>query len=327
MGSIQRHSFRSFTFTSGLLAVLIAGSPAAQTYPVKPVRIIVPFAAGGANDLQARLIGRKFHESMGQVFVIENRPGASGIIGAEAVVKAPADGYTILLTSAALATSATLYKKISFDPVRDLAHVSQISTAPQFLLVHSSVPATSFKDFIALAKKHSGNLNAGSGGTGTANHLAIEMLKQRSGIGVTHIPYKGTNPVTMALLGGEIDFSFAGALSALPYIRSGKLRALAVTTPKASPMAPGVPTLASFYPGFESANWFAVFAPAGTPAAIVNKISSEIVTALKSPEIRDFMTKEGAEPVGSTPQEFSAYFKNEVERYAKVIRASNIKVE
>ena len=317
----------SYVTAAAVATVSLPAAALAQSYPVKSVRIIVPVAPGGGLDTQARLLGKKFQESMGQVFVIDNRPGASNIIGTELVVKSPADGYTLLCTSAVLATSVTLYKKIPFDPFRDLAPVGQISSAAQFLIVHSSVPAGSVKQFIALAKKHAGKLNAGSSGNGTANHLAIEMLKQMAGINVTHIPYKGSGPATIALIGGEVDFTFAGALSALPHIRSGKVRALAVTTPKRSPAAPDVPTLASFYPGFESANWYAVFAPAGTSAAIVSKISSEIAAALKSPEVREFMAKEGAEPVGSTPQELATYFKREVERYAKVIRAGNVRVE
>ena len=299
----------------------------AQNYPVKSVRIIVTAAPGGGLDPQARLVGKKFQESMGQVFVIENRPGAATMIGMEYVVKSPADGYTLLCTAATIATTVTLNKKLPFDLQKDLAPVGQISSAGQFLIVHSSVPAVSVQAFIALAKKQAGKMNAGSGGTGSANHLALEMFKQRADIQVTHIPYKGSGPATIALMSGEVDFSFAGSLSSIPHIRSGKIRALAVTTAKISTLAPAVPTLASFYPGFESTNWYAIFAPAGTPAAIVNKISAEIAGALKSPDVREFMAKEGADPVGSTPQEFSAFFKSEVERYAKVIRAGNIRVE
>ena len=313
--------------TAAAAAMCLLGAALAQSYPVKSVRIIVPVAPGGGLDTQGRLLGKKLQESMGQVFVIDNRPGAAGMIGTEIVVKSPADGYTLLFMGAALATTVTLNKNIAFDLQRDLAPVGQVSSAPQFLIVHPSVPAGSVKELIALAKKHGGTLNAGSSGTGSANHLALEMLKQRTGINVTHIPYKGSGPATIALMGGEVDFSFAGALSAVPHIRSGRVRALAVTTAKRSPAAPDVPTLASFYPGFESANWYAVFAPAGTPATIINKISSEIANALKSPELRNFMAKEGAEPVGSTPAELASYFKYEVERYAKVIRTANIRVD
>jgi tripartite-type tricarboxylate transporter receptor subunit TctC len=299
----------------------------AQTYPVRTVRIILPVQPGGGLDTQGRLLSRRFQESMGQVFIVESRPGASGMIAAELVVKSPADGYTILFGSATLATNVTLYKKVPFDPVRDLAPVGQVSYAPQYLMVHPSVPAKSVKEFIALAKKHPGKLNAGSSGNGTANHLAVEMVKQMAGIQAAHIPYKGSGPAGTALIAGEVDFTFAGSLAALPHIRSGRVRALAVTTVKRSSATPDVPTLDSFYPGYESANWYAFFAPAATPAAIVNRLSMEIASALKSPEIRDFMAKEGAEAVGSTPQEFAAYFRREVERYAKVIKAAGVRIE
>ena len=303
---------------------LAQNSPA---YPAKTVRIVVPVAPGGGTDPQARLLGKKFQESMGQTFVIENRTGAASMIGTEYVVKSPADGYTLLCAASTLAGAYTLSKNLPFDLLKDLAPVGQISSAAQFLVVHSSVPATSVQTFIALAKKQAGKMNAASGGTGSANHLALEMFKQRAGIQATHIPYKGSGPATIALMSGEVDFSFAGALTSMPHLRSGKIKALAVTTAKPSPLMPNAPALITFYPGFESSNWYAVFAPAGTPAAIVNKISLEIAAAIKFPDVREFMAREGAEPVGSTPQEFATFFRNEVERYANVIRTANIRVE
>jgi tripartite-type tricarboxylate transporter receptor subunit TctC len=302
-------------------------STLAQTYPVKPIRIIVPVQPGGGLDPQARLLGRKFQESMGQSVVVENRPGAGSMIGTEYVAKSAPDGYTLLCGAASLASAVTLYKNLSFDLQRDLIPVSLISSNPQFLIAHPSLPVTSLKEFIALAKKQSGKLNAASGGTGTANHLVLEMFKQRAGFQATHIPYKGSGPATIALMSGEVEFSFAGAISMIPHLRSGKVKALAVTSSAPSRLAPTLPTLASLYPGFESVNWYAIFAPAATPAAIVNKLGAEIAAAIKSPEMRDFMLKEGADPVGSTPQEFAAYFKSEIERYAVVIRGANIRVE
>jgi tripartite-type tricarboxylate transporter receptor subunit TctC len=299
----------------------------AQNFPVKPMRIVVPVAPGGGLDPQARMLGKKFQESMGQTVVIDNRPGASTLIGTELVVRSPADGYTLLCAASTLAAMVTLNKKLSFDLMKDLAAVSQISSTAQFLVVLSSVPAATLKEFIALAKQQAGKMNAASGGTGSANHLALEMFKQKAGIQVTHIPYKGSGPATIALMSGEVDFSFGGTLTVLPHIRSGKIKALAVTTAKPSMLIPNAPTLNSFYPGFESTNWYAIFAPAGTPATIVNKISSEIASAIKSPDARDFMAKEGADAVGSTPQEFAAFFKNEVARYAKVIQTANIRLE
>ena len=299
----------------------------AQNYPARTVRIIVPTAPGGGSDTQARLLGKRYTESMGQPFVIDNRPGASGMIGAELVARAPADGYTLLFASALLATHALLFKKISFDPLKDLAAVSQISFAPQYLMVHPSVPARNVPEFIALAKKNPGKLNAGSSGNGSANHLAIEMLKQAAAVRITHIPYRSGAPSITALMGGEIDCAFSGAVTALPHLRSGRVRALAVTSIKRTAAAPEVPTLDSIYPGFDSANWYAMLVPAATPAAIVNRLHAETMSALKAPEIRDFITGEGAELVGSAPAELAAYLRREIERYARVIKAANIKAE
>ena len=314
--------------TAALAAALVLTAAArAQSYPLKAVRIVVPVAPGGGTDPQARLLGKKFQESMGQSFVIENRTGAASMIGTEYVVKSPPDGYTLLCAASTLAGAPTLRKDLSFDLLKDLAPVGQISSTFQVLVVHSSVPVTSVKEFIALAKKQGGKMNAASGGVGSANHLALEMLKQLAGFQATHVAYKGSGPATVALMSGEVDFSFAGALTSLPHIRSGRIKALAVTARKPSPLVPNLPPLSTFYPDFEMSNWYGIFAPAGTPAAIVNKISSEIAAAIKTPDAREFMAREGAEPVGSTPQEFAAFFRKEVDRYAKVIRAANIRME
>ena len=312
---------------AAIAALVLTATASAQNYPAKAVRIIVPVAPGGGTDPQARLMARKFQESMGQPFVVENRTGAASMIGTEFVVKAPADGYTLLTAASSLAGAYTLRKDLSFDMLKDLAPVGQISSTATFLVVHASVPASSVKEFISLAKKQGGKMNAGSGGSGSANHLTLEMFKQRAGIEATHIPYKGSGPATIALMSGEVDFSFAGALTSLPHLRSGRIKALAVTTPKASPLMPNAPPLASLYPGFEATNWYGIFAPAGTPAAVVNKISREIASAIQLPDVREFMAREGAEPVGSTPQEFAVFFRNEVDRYAQVIRSANIRGE
>lgn len=313
--------------TLSIKPVLSLPKDAGPAFPIKPMRIVVPVAPGGGLDPQARLLGKKFQESLGQSVVIENRPGANGMIGTEHVAKSPADGYTLLCAAASMASAVTLYKNLSFDLQRDFAPVSQISSNAQFLIAHPSLPVRTMKDFITLAKKQSGKMNAASGGTGTANHLVLEMFKQRAGFQATHIPYKGSGPATIALMSGEVDFSFAGAITMIPHMRSGKVKALGVTSPTPSRLAPALPTLASLYPGFESVNWYAIFAPAATPAVIVNKLGGEIAAAIKSADMRDFMLKEGAEPVGSTPQEFAAYFKREVARYALVIQAANIRVD
>ena len=310
-----------------VLLLLLASTASAQSYPTRSVRIVVPFAPGGGLDTQARLLSKKLQESMGQVFVIDNRPGATGMIGTEIVVRSRADGYTLLFGGPGLAIAVTVNKNLAFDLQRDLAPVVQVSSAAQLLVVHPSVPAKTVQEFVALAKRQAGKMNASSAGTGSNNHLSLEMLKQREGFNMTHIPYKGSGPAVIALMSGDVDFAFAGVFSTLPHIRSRRIRVLAVTTPKPLPAVPGVPTLTSLYPGFESTNWYTIFAPAGTPAAIIAKISSEIAAALKSPEIREFLLKEGADPVGSTPAETASFFKREVERYAAVIQAANIKIE
>ena len=310
-----------------MAALALSAAAHAQTYPVKTVRIIVPVAPGGGTDPQARLMARKFQESMGQSFVVENRTGAGSMIGTELVVKAPPDGYTLLAAASSVAGAYTLRKDLPFDLMKDLAPVGQISSAATFLLVHSSVPVTTVKEFIALAKKHGGKMNAASGGNGSANHLTLEMFKQRAGIQATHVPYKGSGPATIALMSGEVDFSFAGALTSISHIRAGRIKPLAVTTLKPSPLLPNVPPLASLYPDFQATNWYGIFAPAGTPAAIVEKVSREIAAAIQLPDVREFMAREGADAVGSSPQAFAAFYKSEVERYAQVIRAANIRAE
>jgi tripartite-type tricarboxylate transporter receptor subunit TctC len=299
----------------------------AQSYPTRIVRIVVPVAPGGGLDTQARLLGRKFQEALGQTFVIDNRPGAAAMIGAELVVRAPPDGHTILCAAATLASTPTLNRKLGFDLQKDLAPVTLISSTAQLLVTHPSLPAKTLREFIALARAQSGKLNAASGGTGSTNHVALEMLKQRAGFQAMHIPYKGSGPATVALMSGEVDFSFAGGITAQPHIRGGKIRALAVTTARPVRAFPNLPTVASLFPGFEAANWYAFFAPAATPAAIVNKLAAETAAALKDADIRDFMAKEGAEPSGGTPAEFAAFFAAEIARYAKVIREAGVKVE
>ena len=318
---------RIIAITVVLACACFSGAAVAQSYPAKTVRVIVPTGPSGGADLQGRLMAKRLSESMGQPFFVENRPGASGTIGAEIVSKAAPDGYTLLVTSSLIAVSTTFYKKLTFDPLKDLAPVSLIASAPQALLVHPSVPAKSVKDLVALAKRQPGKLNAGSSGSGSINHIAFEMMRQAAGIDVAHIPYKSGAAAGQALMSGEVDMMITGTVQALPIVRAGRGRALAVTSPKPSAVLPGVPTLDSFYPGFASANWYGMFAPAATPPAIISRLHSEIVAGLKTQEIRDFMAGEGAEPVGNTPQEFGAYLRSEIERYTKVVKAGNLKID
>ena len=311
------------------LAVGMTAGPLAhaQAWPTKPVRVIVPFGAGGGTDIQARLLSKNFHESMGQTFVVENRAGAGGIIGAELAVRSPADGYTILFTTASLAVNVTLYgKRVKFDPTKDLAPVSWISSTPLVLVVHPSVPAKTPQQLVALAKK-AGNMNAASNGAGTTSHLSIEMLKQLTGIKVAHVPYKGGGPSMGSLVAGETDFLFATGPVATPQVKANRVRALAVTTPKKSSAFPDLPTMTSIYPGLESDNWYAMFFPAGTPKAIIDKLNTEIAKALKTKLFQEFMPREALDAVASSPAELEANFKREIARYAKIIQAGNINVE
>ncbi|HEV7392082.1 MAG TPA: tripartite tricarboxylate transporter substrate binding protein [Burkholderiales bacterium] len=312
-----------------LLAVapVFASDVSAQNYPSRAGRIVVPFQPGGGADIQARILGKKFYESLGQTFVVDNRSGAGGSIGAEIVAKAPPDGYTLLFSTASLAVNTTLQKKPGFDPVKDLAPVSWFSSAPLVLVVHPSVPARSVKELVAIARQNRGKLNAGSNGSGTTSHLAIEMFKQYAGISVTHIPYKGGGPAAQAIVAGEIDMRFTGQLAVLPHLKAGRVRPLAIASTRKSSIMPELPTLDSMYPGFDADNWYAMFITAGTPRDIIAKLSKEIVKVLQAPEMRDAIIKDGAEPVGSTPEELGAYFRREVEKYAKVIRAANVQVE
>jgi len=308
------------------LALVVASGPAwAQAYPAKPVRIIVPFGAGGGTDIQGRLLAQKFQTSMGQNFLVENRAGASGLIGAEFVARAPADGYNILFTTASLAVNVQLYaKRLKFDPVNDLEPVSWVSSVPLVLTLHPSVPAKNLKEFVALAKKPGGNLIAAHNGAGTTSHLSVEMLKLFGGAKVTPVPYKGGGPAMVAQISGESDFTFATALAVQPFMKTGKVRTIAVTTAKKSSAFPDLPTMTSMFPEFEADNWYAMFLAKGTSKDIIAKINAEILKALKAPDLNDFIRKEGGEPVGSTPEELAAYFKRENAKYGKVIQAANV---
>lgn len=311
---------------ASVLALTVAGGPVwAQAYPAKPVRIIVPFGAGGGTDIQGRLLAQKFQVSMGQNFLVENRSGASGLIGAEFVAKGPNDGYNILFTTASLAVNMVLYaKRIKFDPLTDLEPVSWVSSVPLVLTIHPSVPAKNLKEFVALAKKPGGNLIAAHNGAGTTSHLSVEMLKLFGGARVTPVPYKGGGPAMVAQISGESDFTFATALAVQPFMKTGKVRTIAVTTSKKSSAFPDLPTMTSIFPDFEADNWYAMFYSKGTSKDIIAKLNGEILKALKAQDLNDFIRKEGGEPVGSTPEELASYFKREAVKYTKVINAAKV---
>ena len=313
------------------LAAVCAAHPipvVAQQWPDKAVRILVPFPPGGGTDIQARLLSAAFQKSMGQNFIVDNRTGASGLIATQLAVDAPPDGNTILFTSGSISVVVTLHaKNIKFNVHNDLAPVSWISSTPLVLSLHPSVPAKSVKELVALAKSRPGTMNAAGNTAGSTTHLTAEMLNQVAGLKTTVLTYRGGGPATIALISGEVDYLFATAPSIMPHLKSGKAKALAVTTPKRSSALPDLPTMNSIYPGFESDNWYAMFYPKGTPRPIVDKLNAEIRKALETPDIKAFYPKEALDPVLSSPEELSAMMKRDIEKYAKVIKAANIRAE
>jgi tripartite-type tricarboxylate transporter receptor subunit TctC len=318
-----------FRATAVLAAITLASATTAlaQDYPTRPIRIIVPFTPGGATDLLARLLSQRFYEAFGQVVTVENRPGVGGNIGTELVVKSAPDGYTLLMSTASMTVNVTLYQKLPFDVRRDLIPIVQVASAPIALVVHPSVPVRSVKELIAVSKKRKEGVNFGSNGTGTTSHLAGVMLQQVAGLSLTHIPFKGASAAMISLVGGEMDMGLPAVTSARPHVAAGRLRGLAVTTKRRSSVLPDLPTLDSMYPGFDIDNWFALFAPAGTPQIVVTRIQAEVVKGLQHADMKSFMTREGAEPVGNTTAEFAAFFRSEIEKYAKIVKASGAKPE
>jgi tripartite-type tricarboxylate transporter receptor subunit TctC len=315
--------------TALLLLTLVCAGAAAQTgYPAKPVRFIVPSAAGGGTDIIARSVAHKLSESLGQPFVVDNRPGAGQMIGIELAAKSPADGHTILMAASTLAINPIMYKKVSYDPLRDFAPITQAASLPNVLVVHPSLPVHSVAELIAYARQRPGQLNFASAGVGTSPQMSVELLKSMAGIDMVHIPYKGTSPGVVDLLAGQVSVMAPNLLTALPHIKAGKLRALAVTSAKRSEALPEVPTVAeSGLPGYDSTQWYGVLAPAGTSRAIVARLHDEIVRALREPEVRQRLAADGAEPVGSSPEEFAAFIKSEIDKWAKVASAAGIRPE
>ena len=300
----------------------------AQQWPEKPVRVLVPFPPGGGTDIQARLLTTAFQKSLGQTFVIDNRTGASGLIATQLLVDSPPDGHTVLFTSASISVVVTLYgKQAKFNAVTDLAPVSWLSSTPLVLSLHPSIPAKSVKELVALAKASPGALIAGGNSAGSTAHLSAEMFNQMTGLKTTVLTYRGGGPAVIALISGEIGYIFATAPSIMPHVKSGKAKAIAVTTPKRSSYFPELPTMSSIYPGFESDNWYAMFVPKGTPRAIIDRLHAEIRKGMETPEVKAYMPREALDPVVSTPEELGALLKREIEKYAKVIRAANIRVD
>jgi tripartite-type tricarboxylate transporter receptor subunit TctC len=299
----------------------------AQSYPSRPVRVIVPFAAGGGVDIVARLIGQWLSEQLRQPFVIENRPGGGGNIGTEAVVRAPADGYTLLLVTAANAINTTLYEKLSFNLSRDIAPVAGIIVVPNVMVVHPSVPAKTIPEFIAYAKANPGKVNMASGPIGGSSHVSGELFKMLTGTDMLLVSYRGTAPAVTDLLAGQVQVLFNSPPASIEYIKAGRLRALAVTTTTRSEVLPDVPTVSEFVPGYEASQWYGVGAPKNTPAQIVEELNKEINAGLAAPKLKARLADLGGTPIAGSPADFGKFIAEETEKWGKVIRAANIKPE
>jgi len=312
-----------------LIALLATSLPTlAQNYPTRTIRLIAHSAPGGTSDILGRLVANKLTESLGQQVVVENRAGASGIIGVEAAVKSAPDGYTMLITQTSIAINPSMFAKLPYNAMRDLTPITKLVVAPNLLMVHPSVPATSVKGFIALAKAKPGSLVNGSPGQGTSPHLSAELFKIMTGIKLDHVQFKGAGQAIVSLLAGEIPVMFTTPPTAMPYVKAGRLRPLGVTTMARIPALPEIPTIAEAgVPGYESVQWFGMLVPAGTPRPIIDRLNQEITRALRAPDMKERLTGLGLEVEVSTPEEFAAHIKAETEKWAKVIKAMGIKPE
>ncbi|MDB5812626.1 MAG: hypothetical protein JWN94_4748 [Betaproteobacteria bacterium] len=310
-------------------ALLAAASAQAQTYPARPIRFIVPFAPGGSTDTLARTLSIKLSDALGQQVVVDNRAGGNGNIGTDLVAHAAPDGYTILLGYIAnLAIGPSLYAKLPYDPIKDFDPITQLAVAPNILVVHPSVPAKNFQEFIAYAKAHPSKVNFASAAVASPGHLSGELLNLAAGIHMQHVPYKGSGQAVVDLVGGQVQVMVSGMSSVMPHIKAGRLRALAVTGEKRSPAVPDLPTIAeSGFPKFEATAWYGVLAPAKTPLAIINRLHDEIIRALKLPDVKERLEYVGFELVGSTPAAFGHYIKTEITKWAPVVKASGAKPE
>jgi len=319
---------RNALLMAGAAAALIAGAEAAaQAFPVKPIRIIVPFTPGGPNDILARMIGQRYTAAWGQQTVVDNRPGGGTVIGTDIVAKAPPDGHTLLMVSTSHAANPSLMPKLPFDTLRDFVSVGQAVSSPNLLVVHPSIPVRTTRDLLNIAKARPGQITFASGGSGAATHLAGELLKIMGGVDMTHIPYKGAGPATIDLISGQVTWMFGTILPTIPHVRAGKLRALGVSGKKRAEVLPEVPTVAEHVPGFEASSWYGVFAPVGTPAEVIAKLNQEMARALTPAEVRQRLASEGTEVVAGNPEDFMTLFRAEVAKWARVIKQSGIRLE
>jgi tripartite-type tricarboxylate transporter receptor subunit TctC len=310
-----------------LLGYLGIGAAGAQNFPVKPVRIVVPFAPGGPNDILARVIGQKLTEAWGQQIIVENRAGGGTVIGTEIVAKSPPDGYNLLMVSTSHTSNPTLVSKLPFDTLKDLAPVIKVAYSSNVLLAHPSLPARSVRELLAVARRRPDQVSYASGGNGTSTHLAGELLCQMGNVKMLHVPYKGAGPANVALISGEITWMFGNALPSVPLIRSGRVRALAVTGVQRTPALPDVPTLADTLPGFEATSWYGISVQGGTPKDVIARLNQDINRVLLTSDMRSRLEAEGAEASGGSPEQFGAFFKMEIDKWGKVIRAAGIRLE
>ncbi len=310
------------------LSALAIQSTQAQTYPAKPIRIIIAQAPGSATDVVSRIIGNKLQEGLGQPIVIEARPGAGGTLGTDIAAKAPPDGYTLFMANNSThGANPALYAKLPYDAVKDFSPIIFAAATPYVLSVHPSLPVTNVKQLIALAKSKPGQLNYASAGNGSTHHLSGELLKTMGGIDMVHVPYKGTTPAITGLLAGEVSVMFATVTGIQPHVKSGRVKALAVTTAKRSSMMPGVPTVAETLPGFEMLSWFGLLAPAATPPAVVSRMNAETAKVLALPDVKAALTAQGFEVMAGTPDQFGEYIKREIAKITRIAKAANVKAE
>ncbi|HEV7802912.1 MAG TPA: tripartite tricarboxylate transporter substrate binding protein [Burkholderiales bacterium] len=312
----------------GALAIVSSGAAAQATYPSRAVRIVVPFPPGGGTDIISRTVAQKLSETWGQPVIVDNRAGANGIIGTDLGSKAKPDGYTLLVVIATHAINPALYRKLPYDTASDFVPVTLMAQYPFILTIHPSLPPKTVKELIALAKTRPGQLSYASSGNGSGPHLGFELFKSTAKIDVVHIPYKGAGPANIDLISGQVQLMFNNFLAAMPQIRAGKLRVLAVTSAKRSPVMPDLATMAEAgLPGFDVTGWYALLAPAGTPAVIVNKVQADVANALRVPALNERLSSEGAEPVGSTPQQFGTFLAAEIRKWGKVISDAKVTPE
>jgi tripartite-type tricarboxylate transporter receptor subunit TctC len=311
-----------------LLAHGVVAAAFAQNYPERPIRVIVPFAPGGGTDIVSRLVAQRLSDALRQSVVIDNRAGGAGNIGAELVARANPDGYTLLVGSATILAVNPVIFKVAYDPARDFAPITQLGSQPHLMVVHPAVPANSVREFVALARGKSARFNYGSSGTGGPAHLGGELFKMVSGVDMQHIPYKGTGPAVVDLVGGQIQVGILSLASSLPHARTGRLKALAIASPQRAAVVPELPTVAeSGYPGFEVRSWYGLLAPAATPKPIIDKLSSQIAAILRQPEVLAKLASDGAEPGGDTPAEFAAYIRSEGARWGRVVKSAGIRAD